>query len=66
MNADLAGAQWRKSSYSGGSGGNCVEVATNLPGLIAVRDSKHPAAPPLLLTPAQFRALTAAVREGRL
>lgn len=38
MNADLAGAHWRKSSYSSGSGGNCVEVATNLPGLVAVRD----------------------------
>ena len=57
MNIDLAGAQWRKSSYSGGSGGNCVEVATNLPGLIAVRDSKNPGPPALLLTPAQSRAL---------
>jgi uncharacterized protein DUF397 len=66
MNADLAGAQWRKSSYSGGSGGNCVEVATNLPGLVAVRDSKHPHGPVLILTPAQWRALTMAVREARL
>jgi hypothetical protein len=62
VNNDLAGAQWRKSSYSGGSGGNCVEVATNLPGLVAVRDSKTPAAPALLLTPAQWRTLTAALR----
>ncbi len=62
MNIDLAGAQWRKSSYSGGSGGNCVEVATNLPGLIAVRDSKNPGPPALLLTPAQWRALLARLR----
>lgn len=61
MNADLAGAQWRKASYSGGSGGNCVEVATNLPGLIAVRDSKNPDGPALVLTPAQWRALTVAL-----
>ena len=32
---------WRKSSYSGNSGGNCVEVAAAAP-LIAVRDSKVP------------------------
>ncbi|MFF4413076.1 DUF397 domain-containing protein [Streptosporangium sp. NPDC001559] len=37
---------WRKSSL--GNGGNgCVEVATNLPGLIAVRDSKNPSGPAL-------------------
>ncbi|MFY7065714.1 DUF397 domain-containing protein [Nocardiopsis changdeensis] len=32
---------WRKSSYSGDTGGNCVEVADLLCGA-AVRDSKHP------------------------
>ena len=36
---DLNRAEWRKSSYSSQSG-NCVEVARNLPGLVAVRDSK--------------------------
>ena len=35
-------AVWRKSSRSNGSGGNCVEVASNLPGIVAVRDSKDP------------------------
>ena len=65
MNADLAGALWRKSSYSGGSGGNCVEVATNLPGLVAVRDSKNPSAPALLLTLAQWRSFTATLRAGQ-
>ena len=38
---DLSRAEWHKSSYSGQSG-NCVEVARNLPGLVAVRDSKAP------------------------
>jgi hypothetical protein len=32
--------RWRKSSYSG-NGGNCVEVASNLTGIVAVRDSKN-------------------------
>jgi hypothetical protein len=38
---DLSCAEWRKSSHSSQSG-NCVEVARNLPGLVAVRDSKEP------------------------
>lgn len=38
---DLTNAQWRKSSYSGGSGGEtCVEVADEFPGVVPVRDSK--------------------------
>jgi Domain of unknown function (DUF397) len=64
VNTDLDRAEWRKSSYSGGSGGNCVEVATNLPGVIAVRDSKDPDGPALTLTPAQWRSFAAAVQLG--
>jgi len=37
---DLSNAVWHKSSYSG-QDGNCVEVARDLPGLVAVRDSKE-------------------------
>ncbi|MET7482548.1 DUF397 domain-containing protein [Streptomyces sp. NPDC005538] len=37
---DLSEALWFKSSYSNGDGGNCVEVAHNLPALVPVRDSK--------------------------
>ncbi|MGC1213777.1 MAG: DUF397 domain-containing protein [Micromonospora sp.] len=44
---DLTDAVWRKSTRSGGNGGNCVEVATNFPGIVAVRDSKDPAGPVL-------------------
>jgi Domain of unknown function (DUF397) len=66
VNTDLDRAEWRKSSYSSGSGGNCVEVATNLPGVIAVRDSKDPDGPALTLTPAQWRSFTAAVQLGDL
>ena len=37
---------WRKSSYSGGSTMNCVEVATGR-GAVLVRDSKSPQTPAL-------------------
>jgi hypothetical protein len=43
--------RWRKSSYSGNGGGNCVEVARNIPHVVAVRDSKDPYGPVLTLTP---------------
>ncbi|WP_406072123.1 DUF397 domain-containing protein [Micromonospora sp. NBC_01638] len=53
---ELTGACWRKSTRSNGSGGNCVEVAANLPGLVAVRDSKDPTGPVLAFTPDVWRA----------
>ncbi|MFG2622364.1 DUF397 domain-containing protein [Streptomyces sp. NPDC048507] len=40
----LAGVRWCKSSYSGTTGGECVEVASQSP-LVAVRDSKNPGGP---------------------
>jgi hypothetical protein len=61
---DLNRALWRKSSYSGGNGGNCVEVARNLPGVVAVRDSKNPAGPALTFTPDEWRAFLAGARDG--
>lgn len=57
---DLTGAEWIKSSRSSGNGGNCVEVAGNLPGVVGVRDSKDPAGPALVFGPAAWRAF---VRE---
>jgi hypothetical protein len=51
-----------KSSYSaGGPVQECVEVAQNIPGVIAVRDSKDPASPILQLTPATWTTFTATV-----
>jgi Domain of unknown function (DUF397) len=61
---DLSRAVWRKSSYSGGNGGQCVEVARNLPGVVAVRDSKNPDGPSLTVTPGQWRAFVGGVRRG--
>jgi hypothetical protein len=44
-----------KSSYSGGDAGQeCVEVARNISGTVAVRDSKDPAGPILRLAPAAW------------
>ncbi len=63
---DLSYAIWRKSSRSTGNGGNCVEVAANLPGAIAVRDSKDPSGPVLATDPAAWQTFTAAVKEGNL
>jgi len=45
---------WRKSSYSNGDNGDCVEVATAT-GALAVRDSKSPASGHLTLTPLTWR-----------
>jgi hypothetical protein len=61
---DLTRAEWRKSTKSGGNGGNCVEVA-NLPRAVAVRDSKDPHGPVLTVAPAQWRGFIADVRAGR-
>src|SRR5262249_40036313 len=44
------GTVWRKSSYGGNGGSNCVEVARNLDGIVAVRDSKNRDGPVLLLS----------------
>jgi predicted secreted Zn-dependent protease len=63
---DLSGATWRKASYSTGNGGACVEVASNLPGTVAVRDSKNPAGPALLFTPDAWDAFCAGVKRGEL
>ncbi|MFE3180679.1 DUF397 domain-containing protein [Streptomyces violascens] len=56
---------FRKSSYST-SGGECIEVALNIPGTIAVQDSKcsnSPEGTVLRLTPAAWAAFTAGLAE---
>jgi hypothetical protein len=59
---DLSRADWRKASYSSTNGGNCVEVARNLPGAVAVRDSKDPAGPALAFTPQEWSAFTTRIK----
>ena len=58
---DLSRAEWYKSSYSSQSG-NCVEVARNLPALVAIRDSKAPSGPKLLVPQATWQAFLQALR----
>lgn len=68
---DLLSVQWRKSSYSGTNGGDCVECAplgsaawrkascsgtTGGDGLVAVRDSKNPDGPAFTVAPEAFTA----------
>ena len=51
---DPSRAVWRISSFSN-NGGACVEVADNLSGIVAIRDSKDSDGPVLLLTASQWR-----------
>ena len=61
---DLSRADWFKSSYSNGQGGNCVEHARLPDGSRAVRDSKHPEGPALIFTASEWAAFVQRVRDG--
>jgi hypothetical protein len=61
---DLSRANWRKARRSQYNGG-CVEVATNLPGVIAVRDSKRPEGGAHVVDRPAFAAFLADLRSGR-
>ncbi len=62
---DPSSATWRKSTRSNGQA-NCVEVADLHGGHRAVRDSKNPTGPALLITPTQWTTFTTALRTGTL
>ncbi|GAA2081615.1 DUF397 domain-containing protein [Actinomadura alba] len=64
MTFDVSSAQWRKSSRSGSSGDQCVEVA-DLYAAIGVRDSKDPGGPELTFTPGEWKTFTAYAKAGR-
>jgi hypothetical protein len=61
---DLTRAKWRKSSYSNGNGGACVEVARCLLSAVAVRDSKDPDGPKLIFAADQWVAFAGGVKAG--
>lgn len=65
---ELEGATWRKSSYSGGSEGQCVEVAvlTDQDGTVRVRDSKDKSGPVLAFTSDAWTTLISVVRTGEV
>ncbi|MDA8369058.1 MAG: DUF397 domain-containing protein [Nocardiopsaceae bacterium] len=56
---------WRRSSYSGAHGENCVECAP-LPASMAIRDSKHPEAGHLTVLGGEWAAFLNAVKRGEL
>ncbi|MGQ0779270.1 MAG: DUF397 domain-containing protein [Pseudonocardiales bacterium] len=58
------GAAWRKSTYSNGYGGQCVEVADLDGGHRAVRDSKNPTGPALSFTSVEWATFTTGIRNG--
>lgn len=60
---DLSGATWRKSSRSAAQE-ECVEIADLDNGHRAVRDSKHPTGPALIVPPTAWTAFTTAIQNG--
>jgi hypothetical protein len=62
--ASLHGAVWRKSSYSGPTGGNCVELTHLYGGQVAIRNSRHRSGPALLFTAAEWDAFLAGAKSG--
>lgn len=61
---DLSRAHWRKATRSTGSNGGCVEIAANLPGITAVRDSKRPDDGAHIVTPSAFAAFLTDLKKG--
>nr|MDT0656745.1 DUF397 domain-containing protein [Micromonospora sp. DSM 115978] len=54
---------WHKSSRSNGTGGSCVEVADNVPGLVLVRDTKDRDGGTLTFGPAAWQSFVSAVKR---
>jgi Domain of unknown function (DUF397) len=61
---DLSRAIWRKARVSAHNGG-CVEIAANLPGVAALRDSKRPEGGAHVVDRVAFAAFLADVKGGR-
>ena len=61
---DLSQALWRKARRSSHNGG-CVEIAANLPGVTAVRDSKRPEVGAHVVARAAFAEFLADLKGGR-
>jgi len=55
---------WIKSSHSGPTGGNCVEIAFLPDGDVAMRNSRHPSGPALVFTRAEWRAFLSGAQAG--
>ncbi|MEU6553011.1 DUF397 domain-containing protein [Streptomyces sp. NPDC046915] len=62
---DLSTATWRKSTYSGGGGNDCLEVADGHPALVPVRDSKNPLGPKLVFRAEAWSAFVGNLKVTR-
>ncbi|MDQ1027307.1 hypothetical protein QF035_004889 [Streptomyces umbrinus] len=60
---DLSTAVWHKSTYSGGGGNECLEVADGNPTLVPVRDSKNPLGPKLAFRAEAWSAFVAHLKQ---
>jgi hypothetical protein len=60
----LTGAQWVKSTLSGPTGGNCVEVAFLSDGQVALRNSRHRSGPALVFSAAEWDAFLGGAKDG--
>ncbi|MEO3923631.1 DUF397 domain-containing protein [Micromonosporaceae bacterium B7E4] len=61
---DMTGARWRTASRSSNNGGDCVEVADNLPGRVLVRDSKDRDGGTLRFGPTAWRAFVGLAKRA--
>ena len=61
---EIADADWAKSTRSGPTGGNCVEVAFLRDDQVAVRNSRHPGGPALVFTSAEWDAFVGGAKDG--
>jgi len=57
-------ATWRKSSYSGGNGGGCIEVGTQAAARVLVRDTTDRTGPVLRFSPAAWQRFADRVKAG--
>ncbi|MGP3633587.1 DUF397 domain-containing protein [Streptomyces sp. 24-1644] len=61
---NLSTAIWRKSSYSDGSGGNCLEVLDGVPDAVPVRDSKMTDGPALVFRTDAWTTFVSGLKRG--
>ncbi|GGY27200.1 DUF397 domain-containing protein [Streptomyces djakartensis] len=61
--SDLCAATWHKSSYSGGSGDNCLELTHDFPAVAPVRDSKIPHGPKLVFRATAWATFVANLKD---
>ncbi|WP_441349174.1 DUF397 domain-containing protein [Streptomyces sp. NTH33] len=59
----MSTAAWRKSSYSNGDGGDCVEVCDAHTGVVPVRDSKVPHGPVLTVPAPAWTAFVTSLKD---